>query len=196
MAAAPSSARAGARLPAWSQVSPARLAHIERVAALADEWAVALKVPAAERERWARAAWLHDALRDAPVSELRRWAPEADGPDELLHGPACAARLAAEGEADQGVLDAIRHHSVGYAGWDRVGRVLYCADFLEPGRNFERERRAELALRFPADPDGVLLEVARARLLWLVRSGWTLPEPTVGLWNALATPDAGAGSPR
>lgn len=179
-----------AGLPAWAVVSPKRLAHIERVAALVDRWARQLDVPAAERQRWLRAVWLHDALRDAPDEELLRLAPDAPGPPELYHGPAAAARAARNGETDPGVLAAVRYHSVGFPDWDRVGRVLYCADFLEPGRSFDREERAELAARFPDDPDGVLLEVARRRLLYAVRSGWTIPESMILFWNALA--DAGS----
>jgi 2-amino-4-hydroxy-6-hydroxymethyldihydropteridine diphosphokinase len=168
-------------------VGPERLAHIERVAALIGDWADARRLGAAERERWLRAAWLHDALRDAGESELARWAPEAEGPVELRHGPAAANRAAALGERDLGVLEAVRFHSVGSPGWDDVGRALYCADYLEPGRPFDREERAALASRFPADPAGVFRDVVRARMRWLVRSGWSLPDPTVRLWNVLAS---------
>lgn len=170
-------------LPAWAQVSAKRRAHIERVAALAAEWAARMRVPEPERERWLRAAWLHDALRDADEATVERWAPRASGPPELRHGAASAARAAAEGESDQGVLDAVRYHSFGHAGWDMVGRVLYCADYLEPGRAFKREWRAELAVRFPEDPAGVVRAVATDRLRHLVDSGWPIPEPTVGFWN-------------
>lgn len=168
-------------------VGPERLAHIERVAALIGGWADALELDPRERERWLRAAWLHDALRDAPEADLRRWAPEAEGPVELWHGPAAANRAAADGERDAPLLEAVRHHSIGASGWDAAGRALYCADFLEPGRSFDRAERSALAARFPADPDGVFLDVVRARMLWLVRSGWPLPDPTVRLWNALAS---------
>jgi len=177
------SAREG--LPAWAVASPERLAHIERVARLAAGWAERVPVDAAERTRWLRAVWLHDALRDAEDAVLARWAPDAPGPRSLRHGPASAARAEAEGETDRGVLDAVRYHSVGFAGWDMVGRVLYCADYLEPGRSFAREWRAELAGRFPDDPAGVLLEVAQERVGHLVRSRWPLIEPTVGFWNSL-----------
>jgi HD superfamily phosphohydrolase YqeK len=146
-----------------------------------------MQVGPQEQHRWLRAAWLHDALRDVSSEELETLARDDDGPAELRHGPAAAARAAAEGEADQGVLDAVRYHSIGYAGWDRVGRVLYCADFLEPGRGFDAEARAALAGRFPTEPDAVLLEVARRRLLHVVRSGWPLPAVTVDFWNALAS---------
>jgi 2-amino-4-hydroxy-6-hydroxymethyldihydropteridine diphosphokinase len=174
-------------MPVWATVGPARIAHIERVAQLVSEWAEDLGVPDSERNRWLRAVWLHDALRDAPVAELERWAPTTPGPIELRHGPASAAHAKADGETDRGVLDAVRYHSVGLAEWDMVGRALYCADYLEPGRGFEPEVRAELARRFPRDPTGVLREVARARVSRLVSSGWPLPDPTVRFWNSLFT---------
>jgi HD superfamily phosphohydrolase YqeK len=171
--------------PPWATASPERLAHIERVARVVLEWAEEMGVPDSERNRWLRAVWLHDALRDAPAEELAKWAPTSPGPAEIRHGPASAARAKADGETDRGVLDAVRYHSMGLAEWDMVGRVLYCADFLEPGRNFDQGGRAELAARFPRDPTGVLREVARARVFRLVQSGWPLPDPTVRFWNSL-----------
>jgi HD superfamily phosphohydrolase YqeK len=148
-------------------------------------------IPANERHRWLRAVWLHDALRDASPEELAEWAPTTPGPANLRHGPASAARAKAEGETDRGVLDAVRYHSIGLAEWDMVGRSLYCGDYLEPGRERDRERRAQLAARYPTDPSGVLREVARERVSRLVKSGWPLPEPTVRFWNSLvALPSA------
>ena len=173
------------RLPAWSAVTPRRLAHIERVAALVDDWARRMRVPDSERHRWLRAVWLHDALRDAAPATLARWAPDALGPPELRHGPASAACAEAYGERDRAVLDAVRYHSVGHAGWEMPGRVLYSADYLEPGRPFDRERRSELADRFPDDPAGVLAAVTADRIAYTVRSGWPLLQPTVDLWNSL-----------
>jgi len=162
-------------LPEWAQVTPARRAHVERVVALLGEWAGAMRVPPAERDRWLRAAWLHDALRDAALGDL------------MAHGPAAADRAAQNGERDRGVLDAVRYHTVGHAGWDDVGRMLYLADFLEPGRDFDPDGRRQLARRVPAERDAVLREVARRRLEWVVRSGWPLVPETVAFWNALAS---------
>ena len=171
--------------PSWATASPERVAHIERVARLVLDWAEEMGVPDSERNRWLRAVWLHDALRDAPAEELEKWAPTSPGPPAIRHGPASAARAKADGETDRGVLDAVRYHSMGLAEWDMVGRVLYCADFLEPGRSFDQSGRADLAARFPRDPTGVLREVARARVARLVQSGWPLPDPTVRFWNSL-----------
>jgi len=160
-------------LPSWAVATPERRAHIERVVALLDGWARAMQVPPDERARWLRAGWLHDALRDTPAAS------------ELDHGPLAAERAARDGERDQGVLDAVRYHSIGYAGWDEVGRMLYLADYLEPGRTFDREARRDLAARVPAERDAVLREVARRRIEWTVRSGWPLREETVRFSNAL-----------
>ncbi len=172
-------------LPEWAQVSPERLQHIQRVAALVSRWSDELRIPDSERNRWLRAVWLHDALRDAPHTDLERLAPSTPGPAELLHGPASAARAKADGETDRGVLDAVRYHSVGLAEWDMVGRVLYCADFLEPGRNDRSDPSARIE-RFARDPNGVLFEVARDRMAFLIQSGWTIPLPTVRFWNSVA----------
>jgi HD superfamily phosphohydrolase YqeK len=179
-------------LPQWAVVTPARLEHIQRVAQLTVNWAEQMGVSNSERHRWLRAAWLHDALRDAPVSELDRWASDDPGPPELRHGPASAARAQAEGEDDRGVLDAVRYHSLGLAEWDMVGRILYCADYLDPGRPFDRERRAELAADLPLNPGAVLREVARTRLLHLIQSGWPVLEPTHRFWNSLVATGAGS----
>jgi len=156
-------------------VSAERRVHIERVAALLGTWADAMGPAPAERSRWLKAAYLHDALRDAPNL------------DALAHGPAAADRAAREGETDRGVLDAVRYHTVGYAGWDDVGRMHYLADFLEPGRKFATDERRALAERVPRERNAVLKEVARWRLEWVVRSGWPLVPETVGFWNALAS---------
>lgn len=177
-------------LPFWAKVGPARLQHIQRVAALVEKWSTDIGVPNSERTRWLRAVWLHDALRDAAVEELEQLAPSAMGSRELLHGPASASRAKAEGETDRGVLDAVRYHSLGLAEWDMVGRVLYCADFLEPGRPEYGPERSALAARFPADPQGVLHEVAKHRLLHLIQSGWSIPQTTWRFWNELARSSA------
>ncbi|MEK6688133.1 MAG: hypothetical protein AABZ01_06690, partial [Gemmatimonadota bacterium] len=72
------SAASGARhgLPAWAIVSDQRVAHIERVAAVATRWAERLSLPVPVRDRWLRAVWLHDALRDASPDHLRRLVPD------------------------------------------------------------------------------------------------------------------------
>lgn len=170
-------------LPDWARVTEKRKRHIARVIAVLATWADEIGVTADERHDWLTAGLLHDALRDAPEEELRRLANDGGRETELLHGPAVANLLASRGEANASVLAAIRYHTVGSPDWDRTGRALYMADFLEPGRQFARRDRAFLAAQVPHDFDGVFRQVLRARLEYALREGFTLFPETVGLWN-------------
>jgi HD superfamily phosphohydrolase YqeK len=175
--------RAAARgeLPGWARASEKRRAHIGRVAALLGEWAAALGLPGEERTRWLAAGWLHDVLRDADPDALRPLVPEEFRhlPGKLLHGPAAAERLA--GEADPELLDAIRYHTLGSARFGRLGRALYLADFLEPGRRYEPEWTASLRARMPHEMDAVMREVVRARVRHVTESGSVLHPETRAL---------------
>ena len=172
-------------LPPWARVSSRRAAHIARVTTLLAEWSDALRVAPAEGAEWRDAGRLHDALRDAPEVELRALVNDATMHPALLHGPAVAARLAADGETRTDLLEAIAHHTVGLATWGRTGRALYMADYLEPGRDFARSERAYLAANVPHDFDGTFREVVRHRLQWAIREGLELHPQTVDLWNSV-----------
>ncbi len=176
---------ASTELPAWARVSSEREAHIHRVTALIERWAAAMHIEPAEREAWRDAAFYHDALRDAPAGELRAIVGDIDLPDAFLHGPAAAQLLASQGEKRTDVLEAIRWHTVGCTGWARTGRALYMADFLEPGRPFDRAERAALAARVPTGFEDALRLVVRERIRWTLREGLEIPARTVAFWNGL-----------
>lgn len=170
-------------LPDWARVSERRRGHIARVTALLVHWSDALALPEAERAAWRDAGLLHDALRDAPEAELRRLSGDETSPVEILHGPAAATLLRARGERRETLLEAVRWHTLGSPRWDRVGRALFMADYLEPGRPFARVERAFLAAMVPRDFDAVFREVLRNRLEWTLREDKTLHPETVTLWN-------------
>lgn len=175
----------GNGLPPWAVIGDGRREHIRRVAALVETWGIAMAREPEERARWVRAAFLHDALRSAPEEELERLAEGQWGIPSLYHGPA-AARLAEEhGETDRGVLDAVRYHSVGYAGWDDAGRMLYLADYLEPGRSFKRRERAGLAARVPRKPRSVLKRLVRKRIAKSLKSKCPILPEEADFWNSL-----------
>lgn len=175
-------------LPAWAQVGEKRLAHIARVTALLDQWAHELNLTPADAQAWHDAGRWHDALRDAPEAELRALTvggPFADAPTSVLHGPAAAAMLEREGEARAPVLLAVRWHTLGNPAWDRTGRALFMADFLEPGRGFMQSDRAFLVSALHADFNAVFRQVVRMRLEWTLREGKALFRESVGLWNSV-----------
>ncbi|HEX8241907.1 MAG TPA: HD domain-containing protein [Longimicrobium sp.] len=166
------------RLPDWVQAKPTRREHMGRVAALMRQWATALGLPDAEVARWAAAGWLHDALRDASPDELRPLVPPEfrELPGKLLHGPAAAERL--DGDADAELLDAVRCHTLGCPRFGLLGRALYLADFLEPGRTFSPEWTEQLRRRMPHEMDAVLREVVEARVGHVMKSGGTVHPET------------------
>lgn len=180
-----SSERTEPSLPEWAIVSAGRRQHITRVTQLLDTWAQALALDPGEAAAWHDAGRCHDALRDADEATLRRMTEEPEMPYALLHGPAAAALLEAEGETRRDVLDAIRWHTTGHPDWSRTGRALYMADFLEPGRPFAREERRALAARVAEAFDETFREVVRERLIWSLREGRAIRPETTAMWNAI-----------
>ncbi len=151
-----------------------------------------------ELERIELAALLHDnckhwqtqrllseakALGYAP-SELERCVPA------LLHAKVGAHRLQRDfGVTDEVVYSAVYHHTVGGCGMVREARIVFCADKLEPGRNYEGldELRARAA-------DG-LKELCRAviasGLNYLMRKGTPIDTATLDFYNELVMEQSG-----
>ena len=176
----PTVVRAGSgQAPGWAVAGEERRAHMERVASLLRVWAEELELSRRDVIRWTALGWLHDALRDASPEELRPRVEVGlrDLPPELLHGPAAAARLREEGVEDDDLLRAVRYHTLGHPELDRMGRALYAADFLEPGRSLLPEWRAVLRARMPHELDPVVREIVDVRVEHLLaRQGSVRPE--------------------
>lgn len=184
------------RLPPWARMSGERREHAERVAELMDGWAVRLDLGEAERVRWRAAARLHDALRGAEGDELRFWS-DRDGPAPLLHGPACARRLEEEGVEDRELLDAVDWHTTGHPDLGRLGRFLYLADFLEPGRPYLEEVRERLRALLPEEAREALLSVLALRIAHRLEVRGPIATETTAFWNAVLSEEeeaAGTGA--
>lgn len=179
---------AAGELPAWAQASQPRRRHMERVAGLLESWGEVLEIDESERVRWRALGVLHDALRDAPPETLRPCVPPAltDLPALLLHGPAAAERLRIDGVHDGEFLRAVTYHTLGHASFRRMGRALYAADFLEPGRNLLDDWRATLRARMPGELDAVVRDVLGARIVHIVDRRGALRAETTDFWNTFA----------
>lgn len=168
-----------------------------RVASLLRGWATSLGKRRSEVDRWASLGFLHDMLRDADPEALRPEVPEVfrslDG--NILHGPAAARRLEVEGINDRPLLDAVTYHTLGYEGFKRIGRALYAADFLEPGRSFGRKWRAGLRSRMPDDMDRVVREILAARIERLIERSRPIRPETVAFWNRMVRGKTWADAP-
>lgn len=170
-------------LPAWACVRAERMAHLASVAGLLARWAAELGLHESDCLRWTATGWLHDSLRDADPESLAAIAGEY--PAQVQHAPAAAERLAAEGVEDRELLDAICYHPLGKAGWGMLGRYLYLADYLEPGRPYAPVENAALRAVLPHEPDAALSRVCALRVEEVLHRGMPLHPETVAFWNEL-----------
>lgn len=127
-------------LYALGVLAPPRYEHSVRVAVLAREMCsrfgadpvagylagIAHDMCKSAKERWL----LSMALRDGqPIVDVEEKKPS------LLHGRAAAVLLETDfGISDLSVLDAVRHHTFGAPAMDALGKIIFVADKVEPGR--------------------------------------------------------------
>ncbi|MGI5899174.1 MAG: nicotinate-nucleotide adenylyltransferase [Christensenellales bacterium] len=92
------------------------------------------------------AALLHDCAKEFPAEKILEYAGRGGAePDEiallspqLLHGHA-AAFFAKErfGVEDEKILDAVKNHTMGRPGMSLFEKIIYLADYIDPGRGHE-----------------------------------------------------------
>ena len=135
-------------------LSPDRLKHCRRVAELAGELCAEYGL---EREKGQLAGLAHDWARELSPERLRELAlrdGRGQSPLEtrypvLLHGRAAAEGLREIlGIEDREILEAVACHVTGCPGMGLLAKIVFAADFLEPGRGFlpEEVRREILGM--------------------------------------------------
>jgi len=143
-------------------------------------------------EKAAFAALLHDWAKHAPKDDFDRLieqgllpeGEEALGMPKLYHAYLAAYWIEHEfGVSDPEILEAVRYHSTGSPGLGVCGRILFVADYIEPGRELRKiDRIRALAEK---DLDGAVREVLRRKLLYLVENGRPVHPRAVAFWNEL-----------
>ena len=181
------SAAAEGDLPDWAVAGVTRREHMTRVANLMEQWARALGLGSRDVATWRAAGQLHDVFRNASPEALLSLLPRSRRklPPAAHHGAAAAATLKNAGVADTELLHAVRWHTLGSKSFRRLGKALYAADFLEPGRRLRRRWRARLRQRAPDELDHVLVQILSARIGYLLQVGLPVHRRTVGFWNSL-----------
>ncbi|MBA4600794.1 bis(5'-nucleosyl)-tetraphosphatase (symmetrical) YqeK [Thermoactinomyces mirandus] len=90
------------------------------------------------------AAILHDYCKSWSEQDLVHWIKQKHLPQEFLeynkelwHAPAGAA-VACEkfGIRDEMILNAIRYHTTGRPAMSKLEKIIFLADYIEPGRRF------------------------------------------------------------
>lgn len=157
-------------------LSPQRLAHSLRVARLAYE------IAAANKQDYGRAyvaALLHDIGKEIPEKEVLQLIKKHFDDEELINSckgneymihQLLGAVIAKEdfGIEDEEVIDAIAFHSSGKAKMTTIGKIVYSADKIEPGRKFDSRDLIAACLE---DHEQGFLAVLEANVEFLANKG-------------------------
>ncbi|MDQ0158691.1 bis(5'-nucleosyl)-tetraphosphatase (symmetrical) YqeK [Alkalibacillus salilacus] len=129
-------------------LSVKRYEHVERVTETALDLADYYD---ADRYKVGLAAALHDYAKHMEVSLLKHWIVTSTNlPKDLLqyhhelwHGPVGAEMVRYWFQVkDKEVLNAIKSHTTGHNQMSLIEKIIFIADYIEPGRNFEAVHEA------------------------------------------------------
>nr|WP_317945720.1 bis(5'-nucleosyl)-tetraphosphatase (symmetrical) YqeK [Carnobacterium maltaromaticum] len=169
------------------QMSERRFKHVLGV----EEMAIALAGRyGASLEAASIAALTHDYAKERDSDEMREIIQREGFPLELLeygneiwHGPVGAYLVQKElGIDDEDILDAIRHHTVGASEMSLLEKIIYVADYIEPGRDFPGVAEArKLAI---TDLDAAVAFETKHTLLYLIEKNAKICPLTIATYNS------------
>jgi predicted HD superfamily hydrolase involved in NAD metabolism len=145
----------------------------------------------ADEQKAETAAIFHDYAKFRPKDEMREIIVAQGFPEELLqfnaelwHAPVGAYLVEKEaGITDPEVLAAIRYHTSGRTGMSLLEKVIYLADYIEPGRQFPgvdivREMAKE-------NLDKALIKALQNTILFLLKKNQMIYPDTFFTYNEL-----------
>jgi nicotinate-nucleotide adenylyltransferase len=132
-----------------SMISKKRMAHVLRVTELTRQLALRYGI---EGDRASLAGLFHDAVKEWPQERLQSWMRLYRPKMMHLHPDIWHAFVAADvlkhtyHIRDRSVLQAIAHHVQGNSS-DLLAKILYVADKIEPGRDYDTAQLIQSAFR-------------------------------------------------
>jgi predicted HD superfamily hydrolase involved in NAD metabolism len=137
------------------------------------------------------AAIFHDYAKFRPKAEMKQIIEEQQMSKELLehnselwHAPVGAYLVEKEvGITDQDVLSAIKYHTSGRPNMTLLEKIIYVADYIEPGRHFPGvEEVRELA---QSDLDLALIKSLQNTMMFLLKKNHAVYPDTFQTYNSL-----------
>ncbi|MCY8399135.1 bis(5'-nucleosyl)-tetraphosphatase (symmetrical) YqeK [Bacillus haynesii] len=137
------------------------------------------------------AAIFHDYAKFRPKEEMKQIILDGGGPLEVLdfhhelwHAPAGAALVKTEvGITDEDILSAIRFHTSGRPNMTLLEKVIYVADYIEPGRRYPGVE--EVRTLAEEDLDLALIQALKNTITFLISKNQAVYPETVATYNAL-----------
>lgn len=170
-----------------SVLTPKRFIHSVNVMNMAVKLAQNYKE---DEEKAAIAGLLHDCARDTrgeeALSQCSRYGVDIDAisrvQTELLHGPLGAKIARCEyGITDEAVLRAIYWHTTGHENMDMLEKIVFIADYIEPGRNFPGVNEARKAAFI--DMDKAMIMSLDSTIRHVISKGVLIHPDTIGARN-------------
>lgn len=136
-------------------------------------------------------AIFHDYAKFRPKEEMKQIIVEENMSPELLnynselwHAPVGAFLVYKEvGITDHDILDGIRYHTSGRPGMTILEKVIYLADYIEPGRHFPGvEEVRELAKE---DLNKALIKAIQNTIIFLIKKNQAVFPDTFHTYNDL-----------
>lgn len=166
--------------------------RLEHTLSVVDEALRLAKIHKAPEDKVKIAALLHDFAKNLSLEESLRLVEEHGlelddvtvTSTELTHGP-LGAKMVREffNIGDQEILNAIAYHTTGRENMSTVEKIVFLADFIEPGREFEGIE----AIRSKAeeDLDEAILMALDSTITYLLRKKSIIHVNTVHARNYL-----------
>ncbi|MGM9928601.1 MAG: bis(5'-nucleosyl)-tetraphosphatase (symmetrical) YqeK [Bacillus sp. (in: firmicutes)] len=137
------------------------------------------------------AAIFHDYAKYRPKEEMKRIIEEQRMPEELLsfhsemwHAPVGAYLVEKEvGITDEEVLSAITYHTSGRADMTLLEKIVFLADYIEPGRNFPGVD--EVRALAEKDLDVAVVQAMRNTITFLLKKNTRIYPDTFYAYNDL-----------
>lgn len=137
------------------------------------------------------AAIFHDYAKFRPKEEMKQIILEQNMPKDLLsynselwHAPVGAYLVRTEvGIEDEDILNAIRYHTSGRANMTLLEKIIYLADYIEPGRIFPGvDEVRDLAKQ---DLNKALIKALQNTIQFLLKKNQLIYPDTIHTYNSL-----------
>jgi predicted HD superfamily hydrolase involved in NAD metabolism len=145
----------------------------------------------ADEKKAETAAIFHDYAKFRPKDEMRQIIISENFPQDLLqyhselwHAPAGAYLVEKEaGVKDKEVLDAITYHTSGRPGMTLLEKVIYLADYIEPGRHFPGVEEVRALAK--ENLDTALIQAVKNTILFLMKKNQPVYPDSFKTYNDL-----------
>lgn len=103
---------------------------------------------------------------------------------EILHGPVCAAIMEHEyGINDEEVLMAIKYHTTGRQPMTKTEKLIFIADYIEPGRTIPGVDDIRDMAYNQGSLDKTIYEISKRTVLFLIQKDITVYNKTIDCLN-------------